>query len=122
MKVEPELPWPLTGPTVFALLALAVATAVAFQRHQFTSPSPATVALVVTVVPGLALAVGPGRRLGGLRRYQVLAAGSAAVIAAPYWLVIGFPEHQNDIAPFLLVVLVTFMSADGGPWFGAAVA
>jgi signal transduction histidine kinase len=122
MKVEPELRWPATASTVFALLALAVATAVAFQRHQFTSPSLATIALVITVLPGLALAVGPGRRLGGPRRYSLLATGSAAVIAATYWLVIGFPEHQSDVAPFLLVVLITFTAADGGPWFGAAVA
>jgi signal transduction histidine kinase len=114
--------WPDQASLALALLSVAVAVAVAAQRHQFTSPSLASLALLLVVAPWVLMAARCGESLTGWRKQLLYAAWSVDVVAATLWIVIGYPNHNSDFAPFLLVILVAVMSADMGPYYGGALA
>jgi signal transduction histidine kinase len=107
---------------VFSGLTVVLAVAVAAQRHQFSSPGLALAPLLMAVVPWIAIGFGITKlfKEGSTSEAVFIAGLSVLTIAATYWLVIGFPIHQSDYAPFFAVILVTFVTATNGVWFGGA--
>jgi len=107
---------------VFSVLTVVLAVAVAAQRHQFSSPSLALAPLLLAVVPWVAIGLGITSLFeeGSTSEAIFIAGLSVLTIAATFWLVIGFPIHQSDYAPFFAVIMVTFVTASNGLWFGGA--
>jgi signal transduction histidine kinase len=107
---------------VFSGLTVVLAVAVAAQRHQFSSPGLALVPLLMAVVLWIAIGLGITTLFEEGSTSEAIFIGilSVLTIAATYWLVIGFPIHQSDYAPFFAVILVTFVTATKGVWFGGA--
>jgi len=105
---------------VFGGLTAGVGLAVAAQRHQFSAPGLALVPLFMAVIPWAMIGFGfnAAFKPGSAAELVFIAVVSVLTVAATYWLVIGFPAHQSDYAPFFAVILVTFVTGSNGMWFG----
>jgi signal transduction histidine kinase len=114
-----DVPWWVPYPV--AAVALGVALVVAGQRHLFSAPDLADIAVLAAVAPWLATTFPSARTI--LDRHRVVAWSTfwALSTGASLWLVIGDPV-QVDFAPFLLVLLTGTMATVHGARIGAAVA
>jgi signal transduction histidine kinase len=103
------------------LFAVALGGAVGAQRHIFTSPGLAAVAVAIAVLPWLVCSTRYG--VSVMERWPYLTSffWTAIVLSAVLWLLVNTPQ-KADFAPFFLVLLVGEISSTLSPRLGAATA
>jgi signal transduction histidine kinase len=117
-----DLPWPERIPQAIGVFALAIALVIVLQRHEFTSPNLGLLAIGLAISPWVVDIFCEHIAAMRERRFElpVFIGWTVVVLAGVMWLVAGYPV-SNDVAPFLITLLVGEMSATAGPKFGAIV-
>jgi signal transduction histidine kinase len=119
-----ELHWSVRTPQFIGAFVLCIVAVMAVERHEFTSPNPEWLLMLVIALPWVLDMVGRPRRLfrDQTRVHYPMAIGwSAVVVVSVYWLSVIYPV-SDDFSLFVLVVLIGEMTATISPPFGAAVA
>jgi signal transduction histidine kinase len=119
-----ELHWPVTTPLAIGVFTLCIGLVVALERHEFTSPNPGLLLIIVIVLPWLIDLIGWPQQImrkDARVQYPVVALWSAVVLGFVYWLSVSYYVANTDFVPFFLVLLIGEMAATVSPPFGAAV-
>ncbi len=122
--VEPnDLPWSQrVHPRAIGLFVLSVGVVLAIQRHEFSSPDLGAILIAAMVLPwALDMADRPHRIVCDQRfAPTVLVVWTLVVLACTWFLSLDY-RISNDIAPFIVTILVGEMACIAGWRFGAIV-
>ena len=122
--VQPsDMPWPNRAPLAMAVFTCSIGVVIALERHEFTSPNLRWVAIALAIAPWVIEAfLITTRRIGPEHPFErpLHALFCASVISGVSWLVATY-KGNDDIAPFLVALLIGEISATEGWRVGAAV-